>query len=278
MYETVVGVDFLCLSVKTKASRYDQTVIVFVPGRFNRANMFVPWMQFCAEQNFTAMAVNFEVAAGRGLEDYAADLEVFVKHVAGQAGRVILVGHDTGAAVAYRVAAAWPGLVKALVLVNPTGFLGPCFELCLRAPRLWLRNLSRIFSGDLCSLNQREVATYFFNKVGPNWATRIHYAFREESGRVLLQSLCGLSYRKQSRPMLTIVGRDDRLLTPRSQASFGGEQRDITIRGCNLGHMIPLEDALKGYCVLKEILHWLDREAGFLEEAAKPSRSSYRSD
>ncbi len=278
MYETVVGVDFLCLSVKTKASRYDQTVIVFVPGRFNRANMFVPWMQFCAEQNFTAMAVNFEVAAGRGLEDYAADLEVFVKHVAGQAGRVILVGHDTGAAVAYRVAAAWPGLVKALVFVNPTGFRGQGLRLWLKAAKLWCKRLPKMFSGNLCALRQGEVTAYFFNKICPHWPARIHYACREESGRALWQSLCGLSFKPQPRPILTIIGRADQVLTVRSQAIFGGEQRDITVRGCNLGHMIPLEDALRGYSVLKEILHWLDREAGFLEEAAKPSRSGHRSD
>ena len=136
--------------------------LVFLHGRFENSTTWIPLTERLSEQLQGArllvefLAVELDDPGASTLEGQARALLELIEHTSPRS-RIVLVGHDTGGALAQVAAALAPERVRGLVLLNTASPFRPCTRLPLEKLVLaGLHTLLPEYARDILSSSSRQ--------------------------------------------------------------------------------------------------------------------------
>jgi alpha-beta hydrolase superfamily lysophospholipase len=215
----------LDVSLPARASR---PPVLMVHGIMGGAWYFAKWLQFFGARGHPAYALNLRGHHGsRPIEnfghvsvmDYVTDVRdaaagIREKHPGAQ---LILVGHSMGGLVAQKAAESIsPGAAILLSSVPPRGIPLLSWPLFRRE----LKHVSAMLTSRAITVNPRDAADLFLNRVDPTEVASFLPLWAPASGRVGREVTFGriaVDAKRVTCPVLVVAGGDDVAIPPRIQ-------------------------------------------------------------
>ena len=249
--------------------RYEHPMVLCIPDAWASAHSYALWQRELSRHSFSSIAMSFEHHQRKTLQSYLEDVERQTTAIVNRTKQPItLMGHGVGAALAYWVASRHPIMVESVVMVNVVPFgVAEISKAMSKASAFWFRHLPEILSGICFKPSDRELGKYFFSQAGRGWKKQINHHPSRFSGRALAHLARGLTMAECKKPVLAVIGRQDRFMPEADQLTFVQRMvplsqhslnKKIQVQGDHMSLLYDEED----YLVIKPIIGWLRNSSG----------------